>query len=165
MAQFQVEALPVEPFERLFSLNDEELQALNVKRVVANAKPGYPCRISLEDAEVGESVLLLKYDHLKAGGFYDASGPIFLRERTKPRVLAPGVLPPVVTGTRLFSIRVYDASAWMIEALVESGAELKHAIERAYEDPNASFVDVHNARPGCFAFRTWRCDDPPAERT
>jgi hypothetical protein len=158
MSNFQVEALPVEPFEGLFSLSDEALADLHIRRLTADAKPGYPCRVSLEDAEVGESVLLLKFDHLKAGGFYDGSGPIFVRKDAETQRLDQGVLPLVVTAERLFSVRAYDQSAWMVRAQVVSGAGLKEELHAAFEDPQVNFIDVHNARPGCFAFRVRRAE-------
>jgi hypothetical protein len=156
VASFQVESLSVDPFENLFGVKDKELGPLGVKRIKADAKPGYPCRVSLEDAEIGENVLLLKFDHLRAGGFYDASGPIFVREGARQRSFEPDELPPVVTHSRLFSVRLYDASAWMIDAKVVTGAELGEELCTAYANSDVSFVDIHNARPGCFAFRTRR---------
>ena len=45
-------------FRPLFSLDEAGLAARGMVRVTANAKPGFPCRVSLEDAEPGETLLL-----------------------------------------------------------------------------------------------------------
>jgi hypothetical protein len=50
---FRLLGLPIEIAHNLFSLSDEELERLHCRRVVADASPGYPCRISLQDAAVG----------------------------------------------------------------------------------------------------------------
>ena len=51
---FRIHALPVEPFAADFSLTDEALRERGIRRVVADDKPAYPCRVSLQDACEGE---------------------------------------------------------------------------------------------------------------
>ena len=63
MTSFQLVGLPFEPFSPLFALSDAELLARNVRRVFATTKPGYPCRVSLADAEIGDELLLLAFEH------------------------------------------------------------------------------------------------------
>ena len=77
---FQFIALAPEPFVPLFLLSDAELKAMNARRMVVEAKPGVPCRVSLADAEVGETVLLLPYPHHEVASPYRGAGPIFVRE-------------------------------------------------------------------------------------
>lgn len=48
---YRIVALPVAPFASLFGLNDETLAARGVLRRVADEEPGFPCRVSLQDAE------------------------------------------------------------------------------------------------------------------
>jgi hypothetical protein len=61
---FRISALPAEPFEHLFGRSEQELAAQAVRRVVADRSPGFPCRVSLQDAVVGEPVLLVNHEHL-----------------------------------------------------------------------------------------------------
>ena len=63
---FQISALPVEPFQHLFGRPADTLAAHAAVRRVVDRKPGFPCRVSLIDAEIGESVLLVNYEHLPA---------------------------------------------------------------------------------------------------
>ena len=80
MNSFKLVGLPLEPFSHLFGLSDAELAARNARRVFATAKPGYPCRVSLSDAEIGEELLLLPFEHQAANSPYRSSGPIFVRK-------------------------------------------------------------------------------------
>jgi hypothetical protein len=60
---FQVVALPLESFDPLLTQSDEALQTIGARRLVVDEKPGYPCRVSLVDAEIGEEVLLVPFAH------------------------------------------------------------------------------------------------------
>ena len=93
---FQLVGIPFEPFASLFSLDDRELAQLDAQRVIATEKPGYPCRVSLADAEIGEELLLLPYAHQPARSPYRASGPIFVRKAARPCKLDAGVIPDYV---------------------------------------------------------------------
>ena len=86
MDTFRLVGLPPEPFAPLFDLPDAELARRSIRRVVANANHGFPCRTSLADAAIGEELLLLPYCHQPADSPYHASGPIFLRKGAKQRI-------------------------------------------------------------------------------
>jgi hypothetical protein len=58
---FQITALDHRRFSRLFELSDSELAESWAVRQTATAKPGFPCRVSLADAEVGEELILVNY--------------------------------------------------------------------------------------------------------
>ena len=75
-----VSGLPLEPFAPLFGLDDEALRARGIRRLRADAQPGFPCRVTLEDAAPGQSLLLLNWRHLDADSPYCADGPIFVGE-------------------------------------------------------------------------------------
>jgi hypothetical protein len=76
---FQLIALPIERFSPLLTLSDEELAAHGARRLVADEKPGYPCRVSLVDADPGERVLAVSFTHHDVDSPYRASGPIYVR--------------------------------------------------------------------------------------
>ena len=50
---FQISSLDVSEFQHLFNADEESLERAGVVRMRANAKPGFPCRVSLQDAEIG----------------------------------------------------------------------------------------------------------------
>ena len=90
---FQFIALPSERFVELFGLSDEELQKLGARRVVVDEKPGFPCRISLVDVEVGETVLLVPFVHHDVSTPYRGSGPIYIRNGVRTACPAVGEVP------------------------------------------------------------------------
>lgn len=155
MASFQLIGLPAEPFAPLFELSAEQLAARAARRVIAASSPGYPCRVSLADAEVGEELLLLPYEHQPTDSPYRASGPIYVRRNAQPRTLAPGEIPDAIRR-RLLSVRAYDADHLMIGADVCEGAVVGAEILRQFSNPQVHYIHLHNARPGCFACRVER---------
>ena len=146
---FRFKGLPVEPFRPYFAMSDAELGANDVTRVVADAKPGFPCRITLEDAEPGERVLLLSFPHQPAHSPYKASGPIFVREKAKEAFDGSGI-PPVLRN-RLLSLRAYDVTGTMVDAEVVEGNEVEGQLERMFAREDVANVHIHNARRGCFS--------------
>src|SRR5580704_18604757 len=103
---FRYIGLSPEPFASLLPLDDEQLAKRDMRRMTADEKPGFPCRVTLEDAEPGERVLLLPFEHHPAHSPYRASGPIFVREGQTATY--DGTEPPPVLKSRLLSARAYD---------------------------------------------------------
>lgn len=156
MSPFRLVGLPSDPFQALFDLDDEALRARAIRRYVADEPFGFPCRVSLEDAAIGDELLLLAHEHLGLDSPYRASGPIFVRRGARRATLAPGVLPPYVTR-RLISARAYDAGGMMLAADVCEGEAAQAAtIARLLEDPAVDFLHLHNARRGCYSCRVER---------
>ncbi len=152
---FQFIALPSEQFSSLFDQSDAELQAVGARRMAADEKPGFPCRVSLVDAEVDETVLLVPFAHHDVSSPYRASGPIFVRRDAT--TASPGVDEvPIMLRHRLLSIRAYDTSAMMVGAEVVNGSELEDSIQRLFSNETVSYLHVHNARPGCYNCRVVR---------
>ena len=77
---FQIVPLQLKEFLPLFELSDPELAAKGARRMIADANPGFPCRVSLEEAGIGERVILVNYIHQPTDSPYRATGPIFVRE-------------------------------------------------------------------------------------
>ena len=141
--------LPASRFSHLFSQSDDQLRAANILRMVVDDKPGFPCRVSLVDAEIGETVLLLPFTHHDVPSPYRASGPIFVRQGAPSATPAPGSVP-LMFHHRLLSIRAYDAEAMLLSATIVNGPDLEPALRELLADPAVSYLHLHNARPGCF---------------
>ncbi|WP_323766089.1 DUF1203 domain-containing protein [Marinovum sp.] len=152
---FRIHAMDYAWFAPLFELSDAALLAQRALRRVADAKPGYPCRVSLQDAEVGERLLLLNYRHLDGNTPYAATHAIFVREGAEQAHPAPGEVPPVMRH-RLLSLRGFDAGRMMLRAEVTEGAGLANALEAMFDDRAVEVVHIHYAGPGCFAGRATR---------
>jgi hypothetical protein len=150
MASFELSGIPYEPFARLFALSDQELRKLNARRVIADSTPGYPCRVSLTDAAIGEELLLLPYEHQPAQSPYRSSGPIFVRKGAVRKTIDPGVVPDYVRS-RLMSVRAYDVAHQMADAVVCAGSEAAAAIQRMFASAGVEYIHLHNANRGCFS--------------
>ena len=152
---FRFKGIPRAPFEALFALDDAALAERDISRVIADEKPGFPCRVSLADAEVGERVLLLAYPHQPAHSPFKASGPIFVRENARETFDRVGELPEVLKN-RLLSIRAYDAAGMMVDADVAEGAGVEPLIKKFLARADTDYLHVHFARRGCFSCRVER---------
>ena len=150
MVNFQIVALPPEPFAGYFTKSSEELERLGAKRVSVTKNPGFPCRISLEDAEVGEEVILLPYAHHDVHSPYRASGPVYIRENRTAKTWAVNEVPPVLPE-RLLSLRGYDRAGMMLGAVVIEGRDFTQSVAELFENPAIEYIHVHNAKPGCFS--------------
>jgi Protein of unknown function (DUF1203) len=154
---FQLVGLPFEIFSPLFALSDSALAERNVHRVVATSKPGYPCRVSLADAEIGEELLLLPFEHQPARSPYRSSGPIFVRKAAARANLEPGVIPDYVR-LRLMSVRAYDSTHLMTDAVVCAGDDTASAIQKMFSSHEVAYIHLHNANRGCFSCAVNRVD-------
>jgi hypothetical protein len=152
---FGIVGLPLAQFEPLFSLDDNELAEEGARRLIVDSKPGFPCRVSLQDAEIGERVILVQFVHHDVESPYRASGAIFVREAAKEIELAQGEIPEVVTS-RVMSVRAYSDKGMMVNAAVTPGKELKSQIEKFFDDAKISYLHLHNAGAGCYSCRVER---------
>jgi hypothetical protein len=146
---FRLVALDAGQFAPLFARSDAELAAAGIRRSIVDGKPGYPCRVSLADAEVGETVILLSFTHHDVASPYRAAGPIFVRQGVATARPAVGEVP-LMFRHRLLSLRGYDSQAMMIGTKVVQGAELEAAIEQLFAEPAVAYLHIHNAGPGCY---------------
>ena len=148
---FRVTGLDPDLFEDLHALSDAGLSAKGVQRVRVDKKPNAPCRISLDDADIGETVLLLNYEHQPADTPYRQQGPIFVRE-TSARFEGRDVIPPALRR-RPLSLRGFDADHMMIEADLVDGAEAGELVERFFANAQVAYIHAHYAKRGCYAAR------------
>lgn len=142
---------PVE-FQPLFGLSDEALAARGVLRKTVTAKPGFPCRITLEDPEVGETVLLMNYESHKTDTPYRSAYAIYVREGASAPTRLTDELPQVFAN-RPISLRIFNTDGMLIGATLARGADIDAAIRSAFEAPEAAYIHAHNAAHGCYSAR------------
>jgi len=152
---FQIHSLPKEKFSFLFNLSAEELANRNACRQIVKSSPGTPCRVSMIDARVGETVILLNYNHQPAQSPYKASHAIFVRENAEQAKLEPNTIPDLL-ATRLISVRSFNEQHMMIDANVVNGKELGNEIDKTFLNKQVTYIHLHNAKPGCFAAKVTR---------
>lgn len=152
---FQFVALPREAFAPLFAQSDVALAQAGIRRLRVDAEPGYPCRVSLQDAKLGETVLLLSWPYHDVASPYRAAGPLFVRENAATATPAVNEIPAMLRH-RLLSVRAYDTEGLMHEAEVLEGTALAEHIRRVFSNPHIAYLHIHHARQGCFACRVVR---------
>ena len=141
---FRIVAIPREIIEARLAHPGPDARWLQ-----ADASPGFPCRVSLRDADVGERVLAFNFEHHAVASPYRASGPIFVR--ADAQTAAPGVNEiPAMFHHRLFSVRGYDGHAMMIAAKTTPGSELAAVVSELFGNAEIGYLHIHNAGPGCF---------------
>lgn len=151
---YRISGLDPAQFQHLFAADDAALRKAGVRRVVADAPHGYPCRVSLQDAAEGEVLLLLSYPHHEVDGPYRASGPIFVRKEARLAAHLRSI-PPYLS-LRLLSLRGYDSAGIMTQARVVEGTEAEAAIVDAFTDRGTRYLHLHNAQRGCYSCRVDR---------
>lgn len=153
--KFLIKALAKDYFDEIMLQNNEKLEVCNAVWITVDAEPGYPCRVSLSDAKVGERVLAIPFCHHNVNSPYRASGPIFVREKAQIAKLKINEVPEMLRH-RLLSIRAYNSEKLMIGAEVVQGKKLESAIERQFQNSEVEYMHIHNAKPGCFNCSVYR---------
>jgi hypothetical protein len=152
--RLRILGLDPEPFRSLFALGDGQLAEHLARRVVADEKPGYPCRVSLEDAEPGETLVLVNYEHLPERTPYRASHAIYVREAAREKYDSEEV--PEAMHRRILSLRAFDASGMLVAADLATGNEIAPLARSLLALPGVAVVHAHHAKQGCFAARIER---------
>ena len=146
---FRCLALSQNDFSSYLNMSDEDLANYGIKWIDVDECPSYPCRVSLEDAKIGERVLALSYIHHDVSSPYKASGPIFVRDKAVQANLAINEVPSMLNHRQL-SIRGYSSEAMMLEAEVLQGKDLKSILIKTFQNSSVEYIQIHNAMPGCF---------------
>jgi hypothetical protein len=149
---FRITGLPAETFAPLFALSDEELAARGaVRRIADDHRPGSPCRVSLTDAEPGDELILVNYEHHPVASPYRMRFAIFVRKGEETFDTIDRV--PEQLRIRTLAVRAFDEEAMMVGRELVDGRELEVAIERLFTNPKAAYLHIHFAAPGCYAAR------------
>ena len=152
---YLIEGIDPAPYAHLFGLDDVALAAHGAVRMVADSAPGYPCRVSLEDAAPGTAMLLVNHTSRADAGPYRASHAIFVTEGASVPARFRNTLPPVF-APRVLSLRGFDGGGMMVDARLAQPGEAEAALLALFADERLAEVDVHNAVRGCFAARARR---------
>lgn len=152
---YRIQGLSPEPFRPLFGLSEAELAKHRALRVTADDDFGFPCRITLEDASPGETLILLNHVSQDAATPYRASHAIFVREGAAEPATYVDEAPPVF-ARRTLSLRGFDAAGMMREARLALPGEAEPAIQALFEKSDIATIHAHNATRGCFVARVER---------
>ena len=151
---YRITGLDPAPYKTLFGLSDAALAERGVVRM-AVTDPTFPCRVSLTDRAVGETVLLVNHVSHDVAGPYRASHAIFVTETEQEPADYVDKVPPVF-APRVLSLRGFDRDGMMVEAVLTQPGEADAGIRRLFADPAIATIHAHNATRGCFAAKIER---------
>ena len=143
------------PYFPLYGLGDADLALHGAIRMIADASPGYPCRVRLDDAAIGQSMLLVGHISHNAATPYRASHAIFVTDGAIAPARFVDSIPPAL-DRRILSLRAFDAAGMMTDAALAQPGEADRAVRDLLADPAVDHIDAHNATRGCFAARIER---------
>ena len=146
---YRIRGLDPAPFASLSHLDDAELARRSIIRMEVTARPGFPCRIRLDEAEIGTNVLLLNHVSV-ARGPYAATHAIFVSEGQDRAASYQDAIPPALER-RPLSLRAFDAEDLMLDARLVQPGMADAAIRQLFENPSTRYIHAHNAVRGCFA--------------
>jgi hypothetical protein len=152
---FRITGLPAAHFADLFDMSESELARRGaVRRVADQRNPGYPCRVSLTDSQPGDELLLVNYEHHPVASPYRMRFAVYVR-RGEETYEATDELPEQLR-IRSLAVRAFDKDAMMVGWELTEGHALEQVIERLFANPDARYLHVHYAAPGCYAARVDR---------
>ena len=151
---YRIRGLNPAPYRPLFGLSDAELAMKGVVRMTVD-DPTYPCRVSLTDRDIGETVLLINHVSHDVAGPYRASHAIFIAEADQEAAEFVYEIPPVFAH-RLLSLRGFDADGMMADAILTQPGEADAGIRRLFDNPAVELIHAHNAIRGCFSAKIER---------
>jgi hypothetical protein len=151
---YKIEGLQREAFIPLFAMSEAELAECDAVRVVADG-PGFPCRVSLEDAKAGEALILLNYTSHDVATPYRSSYAIYARENAAGATSFIDTTPPVFEG-RPLGLRAFDVRGMLRDAALALPGQADDKIRALFDNPEIAYIHAHNAAHGCFSAKIER---------
>jgi hypothetical protein len=151
---YSIKGQPRERFAPLFAMGDAEQAAHGARRVIADSAT-FPCRISLEDAALGETLILLNHVSHDVEGPYRATHAILVRELAQDSAPLVDQIPPVFLR-RTLSLRGFAANGDLVASRVSAPGGHDGAIRELLSDAQVDHIDAHTAGHGCFSARIER---------
>ena len=151
---YRITGIDPAPYRHLFGRSDEDLMRRGVVRMIV-ADPTFPCRVSLTDRAIGETVLLLNHVSHDVANPYRASHAIFITETEQEPAEYVDDVPPVFR-LRTLSLRGFDKDGMMADAILTQPGEADAGIRKLFGNPEIETIHAHNATRGCFAAKIMR---------
>ncbi len=149
---YRITGLSAKPFRYLYGLSNQDLESYGAKRYVADNAPGYPDRIEMRDAGLGESLILVNHTYQPAKNAYHGRHAIFVLEGAENTYDTIDIIPEVLR-IRPISLRAFDKNHEIIDADLIDGSKLETLIRHFFDNPQVIYLHAHNAKRGCYAGR------------
>lgn len=151
---YRIQGLDPESFRALLTSTDEALRSRRALRVAADG-PGYPCRVSLEEAKAGETLILLNHVSHDVETPFRTSYAIYVRENAGEPPVFEDALPPML-DTRTLGLRAFDTAGTLRAASLAMPGEADARIRELFQEPEIATIHAHNAAHGCFLAKVER---------
>ncbi|WP_340586635.1 DUF1203 domain-containing protein [Erythrobacter alti] len=142
-------------FASYFGLDDKALEDHRARRMTATSGTGFPCRVSLHDAEEGEELLLINHVNHDVETPYRNAFAIYVRANAGEAARFVDEVPPVMQG-RPIALRGYTVGGMLEAAELAMPDKADETIRQMLDNPQIAYIDAHNAAYGCFAARVTR---------
>lgn len=109
------------------------------------------------DIPAGETALLINHIYQPADTPYFGTHAIYVWEGCTRQGIYVNELPEVLQG-RVLSLRAYDEKHFIIEAEIVEGKLAEDLIRRLFGDLQVSYIQIHNAKRGCYSCCAERCE-------
>ncbi len=152
---YRIRGLDPAGFAPLLAMTNDQLAGHRSVRVRADSDRGFPCRVTLEDAKSGESLILTHFVSHDVTTPYRTAYAIYVRESANVAADFVDRLPPVFDG-RSFSLRGFGDNGMLTAARLAPEGKAETQILEMLDDPRIAYIDAHNAAHGCFAARIER---------
>jgi hypothetical protein len=152
---YRITGLSPESFADLIGQDAATLAQYGAVRVTAATKPGYPCRITLEDAEPGETLILLNHVSHDVATPYRSAYAIYIREVATKTAMFGDELPPVFAN-RPMAFRAFDAGGMLRNAALALPGEADAKIRALFDQAEIAYLHAHNAAHGCYSAKVER---------
>ncbi len=152
---YRIEGLPRDAYAALLGLGQDLLMERGARRVMADSKPGFPCRVTLEDADPGESLILFNHVSHDVPTPFRSAYAVYVRETADRPARYVDETPPVFEG-RALGLRGFDGEGMLHGALLALPGEADSKIRALFDRPEIETIHAHNAAAGCFAAKIVR---------
>jgi hypothetical protein len=151
---YRITGLDPAPYKPLFGLSDDELAERGIVRMTVT-EPTFPCRVSLTDRDIGETVLLINHVSHDVANPYRATHAVFVAEADQEAAEFVDEIPPVFVN-RVLSLRGFDKDGMMADAALAQPGEADVKIRKLFENTEIETIHAHNATRGCFSAKIER---------
>jgi Protein of unknown function (DUF1203) len=152
---YQITGLNPADHAPLFAMSDAELAANNACRVTATASRGFPCRVSLRDADEGDALILFNHVSHDVATPYRSAYAVYVRKAASETAIYVDTTPPVFEG-RPIALRGFDDEGNLLGATLALAGDADARIRELFENEEIAYIHAHNAAHGCFAAKVER---------
>ncbi len=150
-----VRGLDPAPFRALFDAPPQVLKENLAEWREIESFGGHPCRVTLEEAQVGERVLLVNFVSQDRPTPFRASHAIYVRENAQAAAVYEDRLPEMLAG-RTLGLRGFTEDGYLHDGSLAAPGEAHTGIGELLRQSEVAYVDIHAAGYGCFIARVER---------